>query len=271
MPDFLGYAGKRVVVTGCYSGIGRATAARLLAFGAEVHGLDLQPNDLALTSFAPVDLRDPASIAAGIGAIDGPVDALFNCAGVAPGPAPLDVMAINFIGTRALTELAVERMESGAAIVNIASNGGAGWPARLDLLKELVATGSFDDALAWYQQRIEALPNAYSLSKEAIIVWTMTASVDLIQRGIRMNCTCPGAVQTSMLVEIERTTPSERIDMMARPIGRRSTPEEQAEPLLFFGSPAAAYVNGVIMPVDGGFMAARMISAFDTPADIGRK
>lgn len=271
MQDFLGYRGKRVIVTGCYSGIGQATAAALVAQGADVHGLDLRANDLPLASFGAIDLRDPASIEAGVAAIDGPIDALFNCAGIAPGPVPADVMAINFIGTRALTVLAVERMESGGAIVNVASNGGAGWASRLSLLQELIATGSFAQAADWYAQRVDTLPNAYSLSKEAIIVWTMAASADLIARGIRMNCTCPGAVQTPMLDEIALTTPAALIDIMAQPIGRRSTAAEQAGALLFLNSAAAAYLNGVVLPVDGGFIAARTTGKLDTPAELGRK
>lgn len=271
MQDFSSYVGKRVVVTGCYSGIGCATAARLIELGAVVHGLDLRPNALALASFAAIDLRDPRSITDGVDAIDGPIDALFNCAGIAPGPVPLDVMTINFVGTRALTERVLERMTAGGAIVNVASNGGAGWAARLPLLLEFVATASFDEAANWYAQRIDALPNAYSLSKEAIIVWTMTASSDLIRRGIRMNCTCPGAVQTPMLEEIERSTPPALIDIVAQPIGRRSSAEEQTGPLLFLNSEAASYVNGAVLPVDGGFIGARTTGKIDAPAEIGRR
>ena len=117
------YAGKRVVVSGCTSGIGRATAQMLLELGAEVHGLDIRPSDLGLASFTPLDLRDPASIASAISAIDGRIDSLFNCAGIAPGPVPLDVMKVNFAGTRHLTDLVLDRMAAGGAIVNVASNG----------------------------------------------------------------------------------------------------------------------------------------------------
>ena len=58
-----------------------------------------------------------------------------------------------------------------------------------------------------------------------------------------------------MLVEIEKVTPTAVIDQVAQPIGRRSFPDEQAEVLLFLNSPQAGYINGVALPVDGGFMA----------------
>src|SRR3546814_2856127 len=66
MTDFLGYKGKRVVVSGCFSGMGEATAKLLLAHGAEVHGLDYKESKLPLASFTHVDLRDPASIDAAV-------------------------------------------------------------------------------------------------------------------------------------------------------------------------------------------------------------
>jgi NAD(P)-dependent dehydrogenase (short-subunit alcohol dehydrogenase family) len=70
-----------------------------------------------------------------------------------------------------------------------------------------------------------------------------------------MNCTLPGAVQTPMLVEIEKASPKALIDQVAEPIGRRSSADEQAAALLFLNSPRASYINGVVLPVDGGFMA----------------
>ncbi|TVV76618.1 coniferyl-alcohol dehydrogenase [Sphingomonas solaris] len=269
--ETLSYAGKRVVVTGCYSGIGQATARLLLDLGARVHGLDLRPNDLPLDGFTPLDLRDVASIEAAAEAVEGRVDALFNCAGIPPGPPPLDVMKVNFIGTRHLTELLVPRMGSGGAIANVASNGGAGWSRNVPRLLDLIGTDSFDTAAAWFGANGDDVPAAYSFSKEAIIVWTLSLSSTLIKQGIRVNCTSPGAVQTPMLDEIERVTPSELIDVMAQPIGRRSDAAEQAVPLVFLNSDAASYGNGVVLPVDGGFLAAQAIAQRGAPASPGRR
>ncbi|MBV1687917.1 coniferyl-alcohol dehydrogenase [Novosphingobium sp. G106] len=266
-----GYRGKRVVVTGCHSGIGHATASLLLGAGAEVHGLDIKPVDLTLASYTPLDLKDPHSIESASEAIPGPIDALFNCAGVAPGWAPADVMAVNFIGTRYLTERLSVAMGEGSAIVSVASNGGAGWMQHLPILGELTATASFEEAVSWYGAHAAQAPHAYSFSKEAVIAWTLKTSGSLIRRGIRMNCTSPGAVQTPMLDEIEKVTPSASIDVMAQPIGRRSIAVEQAWPLLFLNSDAASYINGVVLPVDGGFLGAKSIDPASSLSDIGRK
>lgn len=130
MDNVLGYAGKRVIVTGCFSGMGEATAKLLLDLGAEVHGMDYKPCALPLTSFHTVDLRDPASIEAGVRAIakvgGGKVDALFNCAGLPNAFPAMDVMKVNFLGLRHLTEAVLPLMGEGGAIASIASTGGLG-------------------------------------------------------------------------------------------------------------------------------------------------
>jgi NAD(P)-dependent dehydrogenase (short-subunit alcohol dehydrogenase family) len=253
--DWLGLAGKRVIVSGCFSGIGHATARQLAALGAEVHGLDWKQCDLALASFTQVDLRDKASIDAAVAGFTGHFDALFNCAGIPHGGPPMDVMRVNYIGTRHLTDALLPMMAQGSAILNVASTGGMGWPARLAELKQLIAADGFAGGERYCESELAMVAEGYRFSKEAIIVWTMVHSAALIRQGIRMNCTLPGAVQTPMLVEIEKATPSAVIDQVADPIGRRSSADEQATALLFLGSPQAGYINGAVLPVDGGFMA----------------
>lgn len=251
----LGYRGRRVIVTGCASGIGRATAQALLEQGAQVQGFDVAQPDLPLAAFTRLDLRDAAAIEAAAGAVAGPVDALFNCAGIPPGRPPIDVMTVNFIGARHLTELLLPTMPPGSAIVSVSSNGGAGWRGQLPQLRQLAAAEGFEAAAAWCRANAAVVAEGYRFSKAAIIAWTLASASTLIRRGVRINCTLPGAVRTPMLDEIERTTPRSAIDVVAQPIGRRSAPEEQAWPLLMLNSSAAGYVNGAALPVDGGFLA----------------
>ena len=259
MTDWLQYSGKRVIVSGCQSGIGHATARQLAELGAEVHGLDWKPCDLGLHSFARFDLRDTASIDAAAAGLTGRFDALFNCAGMPPGPPPIDVMKANYLGPRHLTDILLPQMVEGSAIASISSNGGMGWPGHLADLLELEAAAGFADGLRWCEDHADMVGEGYRCSKEAIIVWTMESASRNIKRGIRTNCTMPGAVQTPMLVEIEKTTPSAAIDVVAQPFGRRSSADEQATALLFLNSPQASYVNGAALPVDGGFMSAMVL------------
>jgi NAD(P)-dependent dehydrogenase (short-subunit alcohol dehydrogenase family) len=254
MTDFLGYKNKRVVVSGCFSGMGEATAKLLLAHGAEVHGLDYKESKLPLASFTNVDLRDPASIEAAAKKVGGKVDALFNCAGLPQTFPALDVMKVNFAGTRHLTEQLLPYMGEGSAIASISSNGGLGWSRRVpDLMKALGQQG-FEAFMKHCEANPEFVREGYSTSKELVIVWTMLLSQSLIKKGIRINCTLPGPTQTPMMAHFESATKASVLEAAAQPINRRSTPDEQAGPLAFLNSAAASYVNGVCFYVDGGFM-----------------
>jgi NAD(P)-dependent dehydrogenase (short-subunit alcohol dehydrogenase family) len=264
--DFLGYKNKRVIVSGCFSGMGEATARKLLGLGAEVHGFDYKETALELASFTQVDLRDAAAIDSAVASIGGKVDALFNCAGLPQTSPPMDVMKVNYAGTRRVTEQVLPLMSEGAAIVSISSNAGLGWSRRIPVLMGLVKLDSYEDTIKWCEENAETVREGYSLSKEAIILWTMLTSAQLIKRGIRINCTMPGPTQTPMMNHFEAATQASVLDAFIQPINRRSTPEEQAGPLVFLNSVAASYVNGVALPVDGGFMGAMATGQIDLSA-----
>jgi NAD(P)-dependent dehydrogenase (short-subunit alcohol dehydrogenase family) len=254
MANNLGYQGKRVVVSGCYSGMGEATARLLLTLGAEVHGLDFKESALKLASFTRVDLRDPVSINGAATTIGGKVDALFNCAGLPQTSPPLEVMKVNYAGTRFLTERIVPMMSAGGAIACVASTAGFGWSRKLQLIMPLLKIDNFEGAVKWCEANPEAIGEGYTFSKECMIVWTQMTAAHLIKRGIRLNCTLPGPTETPMMKQFESKTPQSVIAAATQPINRRSTPDEQAGPLAFLNSDAASYVNGVALPVDGGFI-----------------
>lgn len=252
--DILGYKNKRVIVSGCFSGMGEATARILLGLGAEVHGLDYKETALDLASFTQVDLREPEAIDAAVASIGGHVDCLFNCAGLPQTAAAIDVMKVNYAGTRRVTEQVLPLMSEGSAIVSISSNGGMGWSRRMPVLMELIAQDGFEAAVKWCEAHPEEVKEGYAFSKEAIIVWTMMTSSRLIKQGIRINCTLPGPTETPMMSHFKQASGDAVIDAAMQPINRPSTPMEQAGPLVFLNSEAASYVNGLAMPVDGGFM-----------------
>ena len=269
MTDFLGYKNKRVVVSGCFSGMGEATARELVKLGAQVHGLDYKRSNLDLASFRQVDLRDPASIDAAVAAVGGKVDALFNCAGLPQTSPPLDVMKVNYAGTRRLTERVLSLMSAGGAIANVASTAGLGWSRRVPVTMQLLEIDTYEGAVKWCEANMETVREGYSFSKEAMILWTMRSSFFLIKRGIRINCTLPGPTQTPMMAEFESATASAVLDAAMQPINRRSTPQEQANALVFLNSDVASYVNGVAFPVDGGFLAGVSTGLVDMKALMG--
>ena len=253
--DFTEYKDKHVVVTGCSSGVGLELARTLVDLGARVVGMSRRDPGIGLAEFRAVDLTSPDLVKSATEGVAGPVDALFNCAG-APAIVPsLDLVKVNFLGTRLLTKGLLGAMSKGSAIVSISSNIGLGWRARLDLIREFTATTTYEAGVAWYAEHEDVVGHGYPWSKEALTVWTMEMSESLIARGIRINTTSPGAIQTPLLEATASVYPAEVLAIVERPIGRRSQASEQVAPLLFLNSAHASYVNGADLAVDGGHSA----------------
>lgn len=252
MSDILGYAGKRVVVMGCFSGTGEACARQLVALGAEVHGADIKPSPVDLASFTTVDLRDPASIAAGVAAIGGDIDALFNVSGLPQTFPGEDVVTVNFLGIRHWTQQWLPRIRKGGAIVTVSSLAGMSYLTRQPLVREFMAHSDFAKARQWYTDNAERAGDPYGLSKEAINTWTQMVAPELMQRDIRINCTMPSPIDTPMLDDFRKVAGDAVLGAFARAKGRFSTPLEQALPLILLNSDAARFISGVCLPVDAG-------------------
>lgn len=222
------------VVTGGNSGIGRAAAELLAAEGVAVAVLDLGGSP-------PVDVSDAAAVAQTVNDVCdrlGPVQILVNAAGVSVTGRLEDddyaerwqrAIAVNLTGTmNAVRACLPHLLASGQGrIVNIASTEGLG-AARFD--------------------------GPYAVSKHGVVGFTRSLAVDLGRRGVTANCICPGATLTAMTAGISE---SDR-DAFARrhvPLGRYAQPEEIAYMIVALTRPEASYVNGAIIPVDGGMTA----------------
>jgi NAD(P)-dependent dehydrogenase (short-subunit alcohol dehydrogenase family) len=246
------YDAKRAIVTGAASGMGRATAAALVAAGAEVHAWDVKPVVLdGLASAQLADLTDSDSIAAAFDTVDGPVDALFGCAGLPHTYAPMEIVEVSWLGTREVIDRALERMDAGGAVVTVSSIASMGWRYRRETLEELVAIADRDEARAWIEAHPEQLGDGYCLAKECVVVYTVGRSVELAARGIRINCTSPGDTETGMSAAFVAHFGEEAWASLPRPLGRMAAPEEQAAVLLFLNSDAASYIAGANLVVDG--------------------
>ncbi|WP_422745947.1 coniferyl-alcohol dehydrogenase [Mycobacterium sp. WMMD1722] len=254
------YDGKRVVVTGCASGIGAHVARQLSELGAHVVGLDMRRPAGDLGMFLEVDLTDAASIEYAAASIGGELDGVFNVAGVSSGIGdPLRVVQINFLGLRHLTEALIPQMRAGASIVNVSSLAAADYLDHRDTVAGLLATRTVDEGIAWCTGHPEAIADGgYRLAKEAVILYTMCNAGPLGARGIRINCTGPGVTETPILDQLRSAYGPAFLDGIPKPLGRVSTPEEQAAVLVFLGSPAAGYITGQVVWVDGGNIAGRV-------------
>lgn len=245
--------GRIVAVTGVASGIGAATARLLAARGANVVGLDRNVPAVPLAAFHRVDLGDPASIEDTVAAIDGPLDALINSAGLPPTASKHAVLRVNFFGLRHLTEALAPRLTEGAAIVNLASLAGFQWRANIATMRDGLST-RFADADAWIdRQDVDGAPS-YHLSKELVIAWTMWESQRWKDRGIRMNSVSPGPVATPILADFVATL-GKRVEDDLK-INRAATADEIAPVVAFMVSPDTRWMNGADIAVDAGASAA---------------
>ena len=266
MSNPFSYAGKRVVLTGGATGVGAALLELLVEIGApDVTVLDLKAPSGPHARFIETNLGDKAAVEAAVAAIEGPVDVLFNNAGVAATQAPRVVLAVNYLALRVLSEGLLEQIPSGGAIVNTASIAGGQWQSHFTEINELLDIGDWEKSLEWVDTNLEAVGgDSYSFSKEVVRVWGMRHSHVTNAKGVRTNSVCPAPIDTPLLKDFRATMSDKIIDWSIREAkGKAMTPREVAMPLAFLGSEASIYINGHDLIADGGFNAAMTTGQVD--------
>lgn len=249
-------ASKTFLVTGAYSGIGSATAHALMANGHDVIGIDIREPDYALAGFHQCDLSDPASIEATVKALTGRYDSLLNIAGVPVAHGDELTMKVNILGLRQFTEGVWDRIADGGTVVNVSSLAGNNWKKRRNELGELLATVSFADGLAWWQANHARFDvDAYIVSKEAVVLYTMMLAGRGLERGISVNSVGPGPVETPLLPAFTEDTGEEMMQRFINIIGRAAQPAEIAEAIVVLAERRMGWVNAMHINVDGGLTA----------------
>ncbi len=241
--------GKYALVTGGASGIGKETCRQLVSAGAFVYIADLNleralelSSELGRAQAVEMNVTDAVSIAAGI-AQASQLDILVNNAGIGhvgdlAHTEPEDfarILQVNVNSVYLVTRAALPLiLKSHGCIVNIGSVAG----------------------LIGVKNRF-----AYCASKGAVVAMTRQIAVDYPQQ-LRINCICPGTVDTPFVEGyLEKFHSQEkdkvRAELHARqPIGRMGKPEEIASMVRYLCSKEAEFVNGAILTIDGGWMAA---------------
>lgn len=234
-------AGKRAFITAAGQGIGRAIAEGYAREGADVTATDLNPDlleGLSGTTFA-LDVTDKPVLTRAIETAQ--PDILVNCAGFVHAGPLLEAtdedfdfaMMLNvrsqFHSMQAALPGMIER--GGGAIVNIASIAGS----------------------------IVAAPNRciYGTSKAAVIGLTKSVALDYVTKGIRVNCICPGTVDSPSLHDRLRAMgdyeEARKAFNARQPMGRIGTPEEIAHLAIYLGSDESAFTTGQAHVIDGGW------------------
>jgi NAD(P)-dependent dehydrogenase (short-subunit alcohol dehydrogenase family) len=234
------FAGRQVLVVGGTSGIGAGIAKGFAGHGAAVQVTGATPAEVdraragGLVASA-LDVRDDDAVKALVGGL-GTLDVLVNCAGVIRRGAEhepavfADVIDINLSGTMrccsaARNALAARR----GCIVNLAS------------------------MLSFFGG---GLVPGYSASKGGIAQLTKSLAIAYAAQGVRVNALAPGWIATA-LTDALQADPARSDAILARtPLARWGTPADVAGAALFLASPAAAFVTGVVLPVDGGYLIA---------------
>lgn len=234
-----------VIVTGAASGIGKAVSDALADQGWQV-----VRTDVAGSADAPelesLDVTDEGAWANLVQRLesDGPIAGLINCAGIG-GLGAVDeitmadwdrVLDVNLRGTVLGCRAALGAMKprGKGAIVNVGSTFGI--TARNDCA-------------------------AYAVSKAAVVHLTRTMAVDLADNGVRVNCICPGIIETPILGPLTGQGYEGLLEdnLSAHALRRMGQPKEVAAMAAFLMSDAASYVTGAIIPVDGGYTAGKWV------------
>ncbi|MDB5859577.1 MAG: 2-deoxy-D-gluconate 3-dehydrogenase [Ramlibacter sp.] len=232
------FKGKRALVAGATQGIGAIIANHLAALGAEVTALGLGGGDGTLDAAVTVkqaDVSKQDSLDAALAGI-GELDIVFNCAGIIKRGAEHDlevfeqVLAVNLTGTMRVCSATRAKLKARrGCIVNTASM--------------LTFFGG-------------GLVPAYSASKGGVGQLTKSLAIAYAPDGIRVNAVAPGWIATPLTKALQ-DDPARAGPILARtPLGRWGTPDDVARAAMFLCTPAAAFMTGVILPVDGGYMVA---------------
>ena len=257
--DAFRFDGKRALVVGGATGMGAAAAEVVRDAGAEVVVMDFADVTLDGVKAIHVNLAERASIDAAFAEIGGPIDALLSCAGVADGTPGIE--KINYVGHRYLIDklLAGGLLPRGSAIGLISSAAGLGWESNLPELKEWLDIDDFDAAAKWAHDHEKA---DYFHSKQAICAYVATRAMPLLKQGIRINAICPGPTDTPLARANAEMWLGFGADYREEIGIKASTPLEQAYPLVFLCSDAAAGIAGVTLITDAGYFAAGITEVF---------
>jgi NAD(P)-dependent dehydrogenase (short-subunit alcohol dehydrogenase family) len=172
---------------------------------------------------------------------------------------------INFIGHRYMIDqlMAGEMLGRGSAIGFISSAAGLGWEANLPEIQELLAIPDFDGAVAWVEEHGKA---DYMSTKQFMCAYVASQAFPFLKQGIRINAICPGPTDTPLAQANAEMWLGFGADYREDTGIAASTPLEQAYPLVFLCSDAAAAISGITLISDVGYISSGITESYPPAA-----
>lgn len=263
--ELFNYKDQRVLVVGGATGMGEAAARLAADAGAHVVVMDRAIVNQTGVESISVDLSERESIDRALDLLQGHVDVVLSCAGVADGVPGIE--RINFIGHRYMIDCLLERgwLPAGSAIGMISSAAGLGWQAELGDITEFLAIKNWDDAVKWVTDRDKA---NYLFIKRAMCAYVASESVALLRRGVRINALCPGPTDTPLARANAETWLGFGADFREDVGIDASTPAEQAAVLLFLCSRSSVALTGQTVITDAGYLMAGLSGAYPSATPV---
>ena len=249
---------SHVVVTGGASGVGEALVSRLVEQSRHVHVLDVQApaESVPEVTYLPTDLSDLRSINQSLAQLPERIEALANVAGMARSEDATQVIAVNFLALRHLTEALTPRMASGGAVANVSSIAGSDWHRRADKLRDILASEDYQAGERWCREHESGfVKDPYTFSKRLATAYTLTRAQTFPATGVRVNCVSPGPIQTPLYPQFEALMGKEQSDWTMEQVGGAAEPDDIAQVLEYLLIGESRWLNGVDLPVDGGYTA----------------
>jgi meso-butanediol dehydrogenase/(S,S)-butanediol dehydrogenase/diacetyl reductase len=245
------FAGRVALITGAASGIGRATALKFATEGARVACCDLNAEGAKATAEEIQRLgADAVALACDVSSQD---DVRTTVARVIDTFEALHVLA-NVAGVGSFQKFEDTSFEEWQRVLAVNLNGTFHMSqAALPHLLEQSGVGNIVNVASLAGLQGQAYSVAYCVSKAGVVSLTRVMAVEFIKRGLRVNCVCPGVVQTPIL---KNFLPPEGADLSLidrLSLGSRiAQPEEVAEAIAYLASDAAGSINGIALPIDSG-------------------
>jgi NAD(P)-dependent dehydrogenase (short-subunit alcohol dehydrogenase family) len=257
------YDGKQVLVVGGASGMGAAAAKTAAELGAQVVVLDVAEVSYPVAQAVKVDLRDRGDVDRALEQLQGPIHAVFSCAGVADGTP--GIMLINFISQRYIIEQlrADGRLGPGGAVALISSVAGLGWERNLPTVLDFLAQPDWEAAAKWVEGHEGT--DSYGFSKQAINTYVAHEAFAMLQRGIRINAILPGPTDTPLARANADLWLTFGADYRKAAGLDTLVPEQMGNVLAFLCSDAASGITGVTVLVDAGHVSSGLTGSFEAP------